>query len=126
MLTEKQLDYFIKSAAITHAAAMHEAANAAERTKAKEHVAFAAGVQSTIKDLEEAQALGTGHDPNGHSLTVFLEHSRQIQLVLDLLAERHPEVFEVDRTANIAAEIAEKMLGCPRAGSPFHLEGLVP
>lgn len=125
MLNQKQLEYFLKSAAITHAAAMYEAANATDRSKTDENVTFAAGIQSTIEDLEEALALGTGHDPKGHSRTAFLEYSRQIQRGLDFFAEKRPEVFEVERTANIAGALAEKLLGCPRAGSPFHLEGLV-
>lgn len=125
MLNEKQLDYFLKSAAITRAAAMYEAENTTDRAEMEETVSFAAGVQSAIEDLEEALALGTGHDPEGHSRTAFLKYSLQIQTGLNKLAEKRPEVFEVERTANIAAAIAEKLLGCPRAGSPFHLEGLV-
>ena len=125
MLKEKQLDYFLKSAAITHAAAIYDAEHAGDRTEMGERLSFAAGVQSTIEDLEEALALGTGHDPEGHSRTAFLEYSRQIQIGLNKFAEKRPDVFEVERTANIAGVIAERVLGCPRAGSPFHLEGLV-
>lgn len=125
MLEGKQLDYFLKSAAITHAAAMYEAANTADRAETEEKVSFAAGVQSTIEDLEEALALGTGHDPEGHSRTAFLEYSQQIQIGLNKFAEKCPEAFDNKRTADIAGVIAERVLGWPQFGSPFHLEGLV-
>ncbi|WJY97200.1 hypothetical protein [Corynebacterium fournieri] len=125
MLNQKQLEYFLKSAAITHAAAMYEAAHAIERTKTEENVTFAAGVQSAIEDLEEALALGTGQDPEGSVRKRFCDYSQKLLDGLNMMFEKSPEVFDKTRTVNVAAVIAERLLGCPRAGSPFHLEGLV-
>lgn len=123
MLNANQLNYFLKTSAIAHAAAIFNAEQSTDDTELDQLASFAAGIQCAIEDLDEALAFGSGEDTKEVARRRFLAYSEFLLVRLRELNERKPGLFADHKTANIASVLAEKALGWERCGSPFHLEG---